>query len=551
MTPRTRWIAGASLVGALATGCLGEVDPGVSGPPGYGPITPTTCNADQVVPGGGGIRRLTPTEYARTVADLFPGVTLPSVTLAADTRVGGFDNNQSGQVVSSLLTEQHYRAAQSIGVAAAASLATWAPCTTNDAACAEQIVSTLGMRAQRRPLTTAQHDELVAWMETQRAVEGLEGAVAMLVHALLLTPEMLYRPEIGDPGRAAPHGTVALDGYEVASRLSYFLWRTMPDDTLFTAAAHGDLDTERGIEVETQRMLADPRARDTIADLHAQWFQTWRMASLDLDPATFPEFDAELRDDLHASFEHFVTDAFFEDRTLEALFGGSYGYVNDRTAPIFGVAPPGSSALVRVELDPAQRAGVLTQPGWLTLRDHRTQHSPIYRGAFVLEHVLCSPTGTPPPGADIVQAPPSGSMPHTSREAWEQSHTHRCASCHARIDGVGFGFENYDALGRWRDTDNGYPVDASGTVIAGGDADGAFDGPMGLVARLAPSEQVEACAIAHYYRYALGRTETSGDRCQLEALADRMARSGGDLPDLVVGMVTSPSFRFRTTEVSP
>jgi hypothetical protein len=533
---------------ALAIGCTGSLDDGpFSTHREASPPPAPLCDAAEVGPSGSALRRLTPTEYRNTVRDLFPGVSIPDVTLAADLVVGGFDNSAEGQTVSPLLTENYQRAGVTIGAAVTADLARWAPCTTNDAACAAQITELVAMRAQRRPLTSDERALFVGLVEATRVESGLADAVAALVEALLMTPQFLYRPELGAVGRAAPAGLVALDDYELASRLSYFLWRSMPDTTLFDAAAAGELADPALLEGHARRMLEDPRAHATIADLHAQWFQVARVDALTLDRTVFPELDRETQTDMRDSLARYLDDAFWQDGTVSALFSGHFGYVNDRLAPLFGIPAPGSTELVRVELDETQRSGILTQPGWLAERAHPTVHSPVYRGVFVLEHVLCAPTLPAPPGAEAMTMPlPEGTVV-TTRERVSRSHTGYCASCHARIDGVGFAFENFDALGRYRETEVGMPIDATGEILGAGDANGPISGAVDLADRLGTSHQVESCVADHYLRYALGRSLVGrGDTCQVDALRQRLEASGGDLSELVVGIVTSPNFIYRT-----
>jgi hypothetical protein len=539
----------------VLTGCLGTLEAGPAGPVGTSrrPVDPpVVCDPGAARPDGATLRRLTPAEHRNTLRDLFPGVALPEVTLAADSVVGGFDNQADGQSVSSLLTEQYHRAAGDVARAASASLETWAPCTTDDAACAARIAETLATRAQRHALDAEERTLYVDFVETARAELGLTEAVSMLIEALLQSPRFLYRPELGDGAVTAPEGLVALDGFEVASRLSYFLWRTMPDPALFDAAAAGELATPEGLEAHARRMLDDPRAHETIADLHAQWFQLRAIDDVALDPAIFAGWDEAMRADLRASAERFLGDAFWEEGSIDALFTGSFGYVNDRLAPVLGVPPPGSDELVRVELDPSQRAGILTQPGWLAYHAKPSVHSPIFRGVFVLEHVLCSPTPPAPPGADAMSEPLPPDLVVTTRERTERSHTGRCASCHQRIDGAGFLFEHYDALGRFRETEFDLPIDASGLVLGAGDADGELDGAIELAERLGQSRQVRECVSRHYLRYALGRsTAGAGDRCQIAELADHLDATTGDPRELVVAIATSPSFRYRPEGSAP
>lgn len=523
----------------LLLGCMGGVDRGPARGRG-------AC--EDLRPGGSALRRLTPTEYRNSVADLFPGASLPTVNLTPDLPVGGFDNNAEGQPVSDLLTEDYFNAGHDIGAAASTSLATWAPCSENTAECAGRIVDHLLLHAQRRPPTEEDRSAYLTMVEATRAESGIEDAVAAMIEAVLLTPQFLYRPEVGTPRDDAAPGLLALTDYEVASRLSYFLWRSTPDDTLLDAAAAGALSDPLQVEEHARRMLEDPRAHDTIADLHAQWFQIGRLDSLRLDTGVFPDADGQLVADMHASLVRYLDAVFWEDGTLDALFAGRFAFVNDRLAPIFGVPAPGTDELVRVELDPEERAGILTQPGWLAHRAHETVHSPIFRGTFVLEHVLCAPTPPAPPGAESETVPlPPGTIV-TTRERTVRSHSGACASCHSRIDGVGFVFENYDALGRFRtvETSLSLPIDPSGVVRGAGDMDGPVIGAVELGERLATSRDAGRCVAEHYLRYAIGRSLTDTDRCAANALRSALSASGGDLHELVVALVTSNTFRFRT-----
>jgi hypothetical protein len=425
-------------------------------------------------------------------------------------------------------------------------LSTWAPCTDDTAECADRIVSHVVERAERRPTTPAEREDYLTLTQTVRTENGLNEAISALIEAVLLTPQFLYRPEIGVITPDAPEGLIALDGYEIASRLSYFLWRAPPDAELSEAAGRGELATEPGIERHARRMLEDPRARETISDMHAQWFQIARNRNLMLDAEYFPGASPELYADLEASVLRYLDAAFWDEGTVEALFAGRFAFVNDRLAPIFGVDPPGTNELVRVELDPTQRAGILTQPGWLTLHSHTRVHSPIFRGNFVLHHVLCTPTPPPPPNIDTSESLAPNAM-ETTRQRTTRSHTGRCASCHARIDGVGFLFEHYDAYGRFRLQELGQAVDASGLVREAGDADGQYANAIDFGEQIAHSEFVGRCVSQHYLRYALGREIAPEESCAVRALSDRLAASGGDLRELVIAITTSPSFRYRTS----
>ncbi len=527
---------------ALTLGCEGRLDAGPAPPRG-------ACLEDRAVPAA--LRRLTPTEYRNSVADVFRGAALPEVTLTPDLVLGGFDNNAAGQPVSDLLTEDYFRASGAIGAAVAADLGSWAPCTDESAACAERITVLVLRRALRRPPADEELAAHLALVEATRAESGLADAIGALAEAVLLEPQFLYRPELGTPRTGLPPGIVALDDHELASRLSYLFWRTIPDDALLEAAGAGELQDDAMLEAQARRLLEDPRGRATISDLHRQWFQVDRIAALNLDPTLFPEASPAVYADLRESLLRYLDAVFWEEGTMEALFAGRFAFVNDRIAPLFGVPPPGSDELVRVELDPDERAGILTQPGWLAHRAHQTVHSPIFRGTFVLEHVLCAPTPPAPPSAESMTTPlPPGTVV-TTRERTVRSHTGACAGCHARIDGVGFLFEHYDALGRYRivETDLSLPIDASGMIRGAGDLDGPVTGAVELGERLATSPQAGRCVAQHYMRYALGRTLTEEDLCTAEALRRQLAATGGDLRELLVALVLSPSFRTRSAIV--
>jgi hypothetical protein len=511
---------------------------------------------DEPRPGGHALRRLTAVEYRNTVRDLFPGVTIPTLTLTRDgtsTELDRFENDARGQPVSALRIEEYHRAAESVAGAAVGSLASWAPCTSDDDECIGQIATSLGARAQRRPLTTEDREALVALARTTRAELGFQEAVAVLIEALLQSPQFLYRPELGTSD-GAPSGLARLDDHELASRLSYFLWRTMPDTELFRAADAGELVEPTRLEAQARRMLDDPRALETLADLHAQWFQLGRVEALSLQPELYPEMSAELREDIRRSAELYFEEVFQQGPGgFQSLFAGRFAYVNDRLAPVMGVQAPGGSELVRVELDADQRAGILTHPAFLAQRSKPTVHSPIFRGVFLLNHVLCSPVRPPPPGADSMTTPlPEGTV-LTTRQRTVRTHSGVaiCASCHNRIDGAGFAFERYDALGRYQTQEFGLPVDSRVNLPEAGDVTGSYEDAVELADRLAESRTVRECVATHYLRYALGREETTGDRCQIDALADALQASGGDLRELVVAIVRSPSFRHRTTGESP
>jgi len=552
---RRRWVAGALLL--VTAGCAGAiVDPpagaggrdGGEGPvPSDGPgAPPGFCDGVTPVPGDAPLRRLTPAEYTASVQAVFPGVDLPDVALVGNALEGVFANDVRGQAISGLLVEQLRDAAVAIAGAAVANDG-WRPCPGTDEPCLRAIAGQVGERAYRRALTEADRGALGDFVVAQAATHGPDGAVAMLVEALLQAPGFLYKPEVGDPDIPAPEGLVALTGDELANRLAYFLTGAPPDADLRGAAARGRLDDAEGLEAEARRLLETEAARAAVASFHRQWLHLRRIREVDLDDGLFPAWNRRVRDDLEAATERFLDATFWEDGTLAAMFSSRRGWVTDATAEIFGVPAPGSDELVPVTLPEAERAGILTQPGLLASTSHGLSHAPILRGVLILDAVLCTPSPPPPP--DVLAAIPedvggAGADAVTTRQKIENTHgTRECAVCHEAIDGMGFSFENYDAVGRFVTEEHGEPVDPTG-LFRGETVDGA----LSLTEAFAEDPGVAACMATQWYRFALGRNENGDDRCQVQALADRLTATGGDLQELVVALVTSNAFRFRPAE---
>lgn len=528
----------------LLAACHGPAPDGGGPEPGSEPTAPGSTPAATDI-GPTALRRLTPSAYQNTVRDLFPGVVLPTVTLAADPLVHGFDNNGESQSPSALLVEQLFDGATAIAEAAAAFPSTAFGCPVDGGpdplACGTTFLTAFGPRVFRRPLAADEQAEAVDLFTTVLAEDGFEVAIQVAVQLWLQAPEFVYLPEIGATGSS---GVVPLSGYELASRMSYFLWNTMPDDALFAAAASGALATPEGIEAEALRMLDDPRAVDGIDDFDRLWLTLDLVDAIALDPATYPTFDAAVREAIGLEALWFARRALSEG-TLETLLTDRSAELVPETAEVYGVSLPSAGGLV--DLPAGERSGVLTRAAFLATRAHAVHPSPVKRGVFVLDRLLCTPPAPPPPDVDTSVPEPSGE-PTTNRERYA-AHVARpsCAGCHEAIDGIGFGFEHYDSLGMWRDTDGGFPVDATGTFTIG-DLDGVpFDGAVEASALLAGSRTVSDCVAEAQVRYALGRSLVTGDGPVLEDLAGGFADAGGRFRDLRIAIVTSDAFRSRRT----
>ncbi len=542
---------------ALVSGCASDGAPAIEGTTGAteggssgGGTTAADACAGVRDPGPSPLRRLSHTQYANSVRDLFPGVAIPSLTIAVDPAVHGFENDAGAQVPSALLVEQYQRAALAVTEAAMAAPTSWSPCGADGGAdpsgCGRALVRDFGGRAFRRPLSVEEEDAFLGFFDQQLAASGFAVALPLTLQAMLQSPQFLYFLEFGGAPIEGADDVVALTGYELAARLSYFLWDTTPDDVLLAAAAAGELDTSEGVAAQAERMLADPKARAAAVNFHRQWLDLDAIDRIDPDLATFPWYTPALKASLRRELERFVSWVLFDGPgTFAALLTARAAEIDGPLAEIYATPGPPGDAWAQVELDAAERAGLLTRAGFLAATAHAVHPSPVKRGVFVLSRLLCAPPAPPPPGASTELPDGTGDEPTTNRERYAE-HTARpeCAACHVMIDGVGFGFEHYDALGRYRAQDGGAPVDARGELV-GTDVDGPFDGALELSERLADSAQARGCVVAQVYRYALGRGATVDDACELGALMAEFEDVRGDMRALLRAVVASDAFRLR------
>ena len=512
---------------------------------------PAECSDAVLDPGPAPLRRMTHTQYNNTVRDLFPGANIPLQTILVDPKVNGFENNSEVQAPSALLVEQYQKAALAVTAAALASPGAFLPCTpdggADPAACGHDFLRDLGARAFRRPLAIDEETAFLDFFDQQMAEHNFNVGLQLAMQAILQAPPFIYFPEFGGDPLVDQPELLPLTGHELASRLSYFLWDTTPDALLLSAATSGDLDTVDGIETEVLRMLDDPRARASIVNFHRQWFDLDKISEINPDLATYPDFTPTLRSAMREELDRFVESTIFDGAgSFSALLTSTDTTVDPSLAALYNVAAPPPDTWAPTTLPATERSGILTRAGFLARTAHAVHPSPVRRGVFVLSRILCVPPAPPPP--DVNTSPPDESdpdQPKTNRERYAK-HTAQdtCGSCHQTIDGVGFGFENYDALGNWRTKDNGFDVDASGELI-GSDVDGPFTGAIELSQKLATSTQAHNCVVSQVYRYALGRSTNLDDLCTLGDLRGQFAAASGDIRALLLAVVTSDAFRFR------
>jgi hypothetical protein len=523
------------------------------------PAAPPDCA--QLVPGGAEARLLTRLQYDNTVRDLLGAdLTVPERNFPNENLLFGFGNNADAHRASLLLSERHLAAAEDLAAAAVArGVDLLLPCDAGDRseACVQSFVTQFGYRAYRRPIREEESAPLLDLWRSANAAWGFDKALELVVQAFLQSPQMLYRTEslngLADAtplperrlGQALP-----LDSYQIASRLSYLLWNTLPDSELFALADANALQDVETVRAQARRMIEDERARGTVADFYDQWLGMSTFAGLTRDPPAgatgadgAPLDGAAFNASWRESLGRFVQHTFWEGGNVEALLSSQTVFVDPALAGLYGLQAEGTSFSA---VEDAQRAGILTQPGLMALLAHADQSAPVQRGKFVREQLLCKPLPPPPP--DVDTTPPDPAPGATTRERFRQhSDDASCASCHRFLEGVGFGLEEYDQLGRHRTEEYGLLIDASGQVLESGDSsiDGPFNGAQELAARLATSSQVESCMAAQWFRYGMGRGEQAGDVCSLNQIKEQFAEAGGDFRELLVSLATSDVFRFR------
>lgn len=502
-------------------------------------------------PAGPVFPRLTESQYRNTVADLFAGP-LPRPPLEPDTNPYLFFSiGAASTVVSEDGVENYEESALAITDAVFGdqgrrdALIGCVPEQVADA-CIAGFIADFGRRAYRRPLT---EEERARWLGVaQDLADGdpYTGA-KMAVMGMLQSPHFLYRVELGEADPEVP-GRRRYTSYEMASRLSFLIWNSGPDDELLDAAAADELLGEVGITAQVQRMLADPRARIAIQDFFAQFLDLGRLGGVDRDPLKYPLYHPALPQIMRTEIELLVDDLVYrQGGDIRELFTTRSTFVNSDLAALYGVDAPGATPItfVPVELpEDGPRAGLLTLGAFLTMNAHATETSPTNRGKYVRERVLCETVPPPPPGVNT-DIPEDDGEAHTLRERLEK---HRadplCAGCHASIDPPGFLFEHFDSIGNYRLLDNGYPIDASGDLDGKPIADA-----RGLAERLKDDKRVGKCIVTQLYRHAQSRLNETQELPGLKAIEASFAATGYRFRDLILILATSEAYRVVAEEV--
>jgi hypothetical protein len=565
----------------LATACTGQVadpDPmGAGAQPGSGGaqgaaagqagttnVTPgggTGANGGMAAGGAGGspstgprdpgrvtMRRLNRAEYDNTVRDLLGTALQPGASsFLNDAPELGFDNNSDLQTVSPVQAGLYQTAAELLAAEAITAPARARLITCDLAAgeaCARTVLTSLGTRAFRRPITDAEITSYLALMATAKAAGATaDEAMRTAIEAVLVSPHFLFRVELdSNPTSLAAH---PVSSYEMASRLSYTVYRSMPDQALFDAAAADKLTATADVQAQLVRMLADPKGKAFSQTFSEQWLGTKLLAGATFDKALFPSYTPALNASMAAEVTSFFDEFVREDRPLPELVTANFSYLDDTLAKLYGVPAVGAGAVKRTTLTSPQRGGLLSMAATLAVTSYPVRTSVVKRGAYILGQLLCAEPPPPPP--DIPPFPDGPIMASSQKEVLAQHRKNpSCAACHQSMDNIGLALENYDAVGAWRTVDKGVAIDAHG-VYPG--TMQPFNGARELATIVSQDPRFSSCMAERMLTFALGRTVGTSDDPYVQDIAKAKSGAAVGVRELLVNVVGSDTFRMRRGEM--
>jgi hypothetical protein len=546
----TTWVAACL---SLTLACTGQIG-GVGGPGQTGTGTGTgsgngagsgtggtstttsalTCAAHVTDVDETPLRRLTNAEYLNTVSDQLGDVSSLNLNFPVETTTedNPFLNNAGAQETPPELASEYVTAAEAISADTVANrlsrVLTCDPTIAGEQQCAQTFITSFGTKAFRRPVDADQSTALMSIWQVGRTTGGnFNSGVQAVITAVLQMPEFLYRFEMSPA--IAGKTLIPLDGWDAATRLSYLLWNSGPDDALLAAAQAGKLQTAADISAQVTRMLGQPRAQEMVMRFHDQWLQVSGINTLEKDMKAFPKFTPAVATAMQQEIRSLVNDVVFQgDGKVAGLFTAPYTFLNDVLGQFYGLngLTPTFTRVDQATLGMRPAAGILTSGGLMASYASGDYTSPTKRGKFVREALLCQTLPPPPPNANPI--PPVAQPNQTRRQAMLNHATDpTCAACHQIMDQIGYGFEGFDASGALQTTDNGQPIDTSGMIV-GTDVAGTFNGPVDLGAKLAKSDSVLTCAATQWFRFSFGRDSgsTSGDTCAVTQLHDALKQGG-------------------------
>jgi hypothetical protein len=467
-----------------------------------------------------------------------------------DPSTGGFDNNVSTLHVSTLATERYQDAAEQMASAVLADATRSAQVigcdpATGDA-CLASFITSFGGRAWRRTLSASEVMQLTTLAHAVAAGDPTPRPTAIggVMRAMLQSPEFLFRIERGVPDPAHP-GWNRLTGFEMASRLSYLLWGTTPDEALLIAASDGQLDTAEGVQARAQTMLADPRARDSSQSFYMQWFQLDQFDESSPATSVYPRWNPRLQAAMLSETQHFVDSVLWTPGgDMLDVLTANYSFINPQLASLYGLPVPAQQGMMRMTLDPAtNRGGLLTQASVLTLNADPDEGSPVKRGQWVREQLMCENIGSPPP--DVPPLPPPNPM-DSQRDRLDAHRLGTCAACHTLMDPIGFGLERYNGIGVYSTTDTGgHALTGVGQIV--GQTNPDFTGPFELAQRLHEMPEVSQCVVKRMFRYTYGRIEAPSDACTLTQFNTAFGAGRRNYAAFLVAIAGSDAFRYVVT----
>lgn len=551
-----RGLVGASCLAAAvalaAPGCADEPDDlfgddsgsGAAGGAGGG----GGGEPEPITPAPGGARRLIARQYVESVRTLLGDVAAAAASAPADPQLLGLETIAATTLATPpTYIESYETSARDVATAAVADPATVAklrPCSpvgADDPACMRKVVEAFAPLAWRRPLSEEETVRLTGVGSTASLAFGsFEAGMRNVLSAVLQSPNFLYIIELGEPDPENP-GVRRLTPTELVTRMSFFLVNSTPSQELLDAAALGALDDEEGIRAVAAQLIAQPEARTALEAFYDEVYQLRNLATVPKSAELFPEFTPTARAAMRLETLLLISDVVWQrDADAREILNADYTFVNDELAAIYGYPPVGTNGLVKVT-PPAgqQRAGFLTQGSFLARASHAESTSPTRRGAFIQDSLLCSPIPPPPPGVNPTFE--DDGVPKTAKQKLEQHQTDEsCASCHTLMDPIGFALEPFDAIGRYRTTDLGMPIDATGEVVGLG----AFDGPTELATLVHDDPRSGTCIMTKLYRHSIGHYEGTGELAAVDDLATEFAASGYSMQSLLVELCASPAFRL-------
>ncbi|MEM6993706.1 MAG: DUF1592 domain-containing protein [Myxococcota bacterium] len=521
-------------------------DDGADDGDGDGADDGPNVDCSEVAAGYGPMRRLTKAQYENTIRDLFDGAIEPGDEFPVSVIHEEYSNNPAANIVSLSAAEDILLAAERAAEQVVDQIDEIVDCTPGPQ-CAATFVDDFGRRALRRPLMDSERDALMAAYSAVEAEVDFADGIGTVVTIVLQSPQFLYLVEPG--AEEIQPGIVALTDYELASRLSYLLWDTTPDEELLSLAEAGALSDPDTLAAQAERLLLDRgRSGPALDRFFREWIHFDGVPAFDKDAEVFPAFTDTLSSAMDEELSRFFDRVMSGDTpTLAHLLTSTETEVDAELAAFYGVDAP-ASGWGPATL-PAERPGLLSRAGILAEHSTATSSAPIFRGRLVRTQLLCDAIPAPPDDA-MANAPeyPAGA---TERERSDILMEHmNCGACHGLMNPIGLGFEHFDASGAWRDLDvDGSPVNDMGEVLAGiGGLSGEFDGVDGLATMLADDDSVAACFTRQFYRHTLGLEASRVVGCAIEPMELAFLESGGDIPTLIATLVQSDAFRMRVLE---